>query len=208
MADKPALNRGPRGATGKTGATGRTGKQAVTPDAYLEKADELQRSLDGVRDEMARQTDEIEAANKTAREANESATRSKWASRFALVGVVLALAGLYGVWRQNVAIVATRTEARHTSCLRDNAIRYEAGEAAAKKAQDFIDANRKFYKTPPATGALLQAERDYVASQRQVTLDSYPRRDCTAAGIRAFYENPPHAPPEPTCVPDRKGLCR
>ena len=104
-------------------------------------------------------------------------------------------------------IVAARTEARYTTCLRDNTIRHDAGEAAAKKAQDFIDANRRFYKTPPATGALKQAEIDYVNSQRQVTLDSYPLRDCTKAGIKAFYENPPPAPPTVPCTPDGRGLC-
>lgn len=208
MAETPTPSRGARGATGKTGARGRAGKDAAAPDEYLKKADALQRSLDGVRLEMARQTDEIEAANNTANEANKSAKRSKRASRTALVGAALALVGVVLGGFAIVAIINARTEARHTTCLRNNAIRYDAGEAAAKKAQDFIVAQKAYTHAKPSTGALLEAEKAYVVSQRQVTLDAYPRYDCTKAGIDASYKNPPPPPPEPPCVPDGKGLCK
>lgn len=221
MAERPASKRGATGAAGDTGKTGRTGaagktgttgrtgavgrqgrpgKDAVTPDEYLQRADKLQRSLDGLRKEIATQNTVIATVDRNAKQGRRTA-------RVALAGVILALLGLLGLWQQNGRIIAARTEARNTQCLRDNEVRHDAGEAGAKKAQDFIDANRKYYKSPPATGALKQAELDYVNSQRAVTLDAYPRRDCTADGVDAYYENPPKARVEP-CKPDGRGLCK
>lgn len=104
-------------------------------------------------------------------------------------------------------IIAARTEARHTTCARANQIREEAGTAAAKKARDFIDAQRAYTGSPPATGRLKAAEDAYIESQRRVTLEAYPMQDCSAKGVEAFYRNPPIDPYADTCVPDGMGLC-
>lgn len=105
-------------------------------------------------------------------------------------------------------IIQTRSEARLTQCRRDNLIRHDAGEAAAKKAVDFINAQKAYSGAGPSTGKLKAAEDAYIESQRQVTLDAYPLRDCRPFGTDAYYENPPTpAPEEATCKPDGKGLC-
>lgn len=106
------------------------------------------------------------------------------------------------------AIVAARSEARHTTCARANQIREEAGDAAAQKAVDFIRAQKAYTGAAPSTGKLKDAEDAYVESQRQVTLASYPKQDCTAAGIEAFYKNPPVDPYANDCDPDGAGLCK
>lgn len=134
----------------------------------------------------------------------------------ASVVIVVVLGGTWGLQSNSTDrnlqravddIVEARTEARNTTCLRDNAIRRDAGEAAARKAQDFIDAQRAYTGAPASTGKLKAAEEAYVESQRAVTLDAYPHRDCSKAGIDAFYANPPAPDPEP-CIPDGKGLCQ
>lgn len=104
-------------------------------------------------------------------------------------------------------IVEARNEARHTTCARANLIREEAGNAAAEKARDFIRAQRAYSGAPESTGRLKAAEDAYIESQRQVTLQSYPKQDCSPAGIDAFYKNPPIDPYADTCIPDGKGLC-
>lgn len=105
-------------------------------------------------------------------------------------------------------IIATRTEARRTQCLRDNEVRHDAGEAAAKKARDFIDSSKAYSGAGPSEGALKEAEDAYVESQRRVTLESYPHRDCSDDGIVAYYKNPPAPQGGEACVPDHMGLCK
>lgn len=109
--------------------------------------------------------------------------------------------------RQNAAIIAARTEARHTTCARANLIREEAGNAAANKARDYIKSQKDYTGAGPSTGRLLEAENKYIESQRQETLKAYPIQDCSKAGVDAFYENPPVDPYAESCVPDGKGLC-
>lgn len=104
-------------------------------------------------------------------------------------------------------IIATRTESRRTQCLRENTIRHDAGEAAAQKARDFIKAQQAYSGAGPSTGKLKDAEDAYIESQKRVTLDAYPRRDCSDAGIEAFYSHPPTDPDPTPCVPDGQGLC-
>ncbi len=121
--------------------------------------------------------------------------------------IIIGSAGMWALTTKTNEIIATRNESRLTQCRRDNSIRHDAGEAAAKKAQDFIDSQKRYTHAGPSTGTLLQAEKDYVASQREVTLESYPLRDCTH--IDEYYKNPPPpAPEEKACVPDGKGLCK
>lgn len=140
------------------------------------------------------------------------------------LAVVLVIGGLFywassstdrDLQRQNAElkaaiaqIVEARTEARHTTCARANLVREEAGNAAAEKARDFIRSQRAYTGAPESTGRLKAAEDAYIESQRQVTLNSYPKQDCSAAGVEAFYKNPPIDPYAETCVPDGKGLCK
>lgn len=131
--------------------------------------------------------------------------------------VVVVIGGLF-FWSSTAAdrrinkaiddIVEARIEARHTTCARANLIREEAGNAAAEKARDFIRAQRAYSGAPESTGRLKEAEDAYIESQRQVTLQAYPKQDCSKAGVDAFYRNPPVDPYAETCVPDGEGLCQ
>lgn len=105
------------------------------------------------------------------------------------------------------AIVAARTEARHTTCARANLVREEAGNAAANKARDYIKSQKDYTGAGPSTGRLLEAETKYIESQRQETLKAYPIQDCSGPGVDAFYKNPPPDPYADICEPDGKGLC-
>lgn len=203
MAETPAASRGPRGATGKTG---RPGKNAVTPDAYLAKADELQRSLDGVRAEMRAQTDEIEAANKTANDANKSARRSKRASRIALVAAVLAIIGLVQARSAIHDIIVVRNEGAYARCQADNKTRQEAIKAKEDAAKDLIAASHNLPFAKFDTLHLTTQEANYVISQRARAAEAYDHRDCSTDGIKKFNKHPFKDPER--CVPDGKGLCK
>lgn len=105
-------------------------------------------------------------------------------------------------------IVVSRTEAAAGACRKDNAIRRAAGVAARKKAEDFVKlqyeaTGASFEQMPPKIQALTLR---FYAEQEQVTLDSYPHRDCSSpAAIAAFNRSQP-ADPEP-CTPAPGGLC-
>lgn len=98
------------------------------------------------------------------------------------------------------AIVQARTESRITQCHRDNVTRHDAIEAAKNKARDLIKAA---HANPDAPDSVA-----YVQSQGEATAAAYPRRDCSNAGIAAFYKNPPPEPDDGPCVGDGKGLCK
>lgn len=128
--------------------------------------------------------------------------------------LVVSLAGAIAIWalavqsgdikQSNRSIVSSRTESRHTQCLRENNTRHDAAEAARNKALDLIRVSEATSgtKVPKSTVDL------FVNGQVAAALASYPRRDCSAKGIEAFYTNPPTPIDDGPCVPDGKGLCR
>lgn len=201
--------RGQRGATGARGAEGRRGQRGLPgapadiSEAYARlegKANELSAALAGVRAEL-------KAQNRTSDKQARIIKRLRVVTGLAVVAAIL---GGYGWWENREAvraIVATRTEARHTQCRRDNEIRRDAVNASRKKATDLIDTSdrEKARRGEPLTSPQLRAA--FIMSQGEVTAESYPHRDCSKTGIDAYYQHPPAADPEP-CEPDRKGLCR
>lgn len=105
-------------------------------------------------------------------------------------------------------IVASRIEGAAGACRKDNNIRRNAGRAAREKAEDFVKLQYEALGTTFAqqTPKIQALTLRFYAEQEQVTLDSYPHRDCSTPEAIAEFNRSQPPDPEP-CVPAPGGLC-
>lgn len=88
-----------------------------------------------------------------------------------------------------------RAAAQHASCLQQNDATIKLREAFAQSVRAVIPADRA---EDPRTQAFLDV---YLGAVN----DNLPRRDCSPAGIVAYFAHPPSEPP---CNPDGRGFCK
>lgn len=121
--------------------------------------------------------------------------------------IIVCLVGVF--WLQSTEtdrqFAQDRATGRIGACAQANELTQRARQSAEDQAKVLIAASNAGRSAPSAEQ---QARIDaYLANQIAAAKLTFPLRDCTPAGIDAFYEN---APPAEPCANggDRRGFCK
>lgn len=109
---------------------------------------------------------------------------------FVALAVVLVIGTVFWLSARSTTddIIATRTEARRAECFRDNDRSDKAVAKERKSAEVLIAAARRVPVEKFDTIALTDVERHYIDDQVAGAISIYPKRSCTPAAIKAYYE--------------------
>lgn len=144
-----------------------------------EMADRLDVKLQGLRDDLADEAAKRDVRIRTNR-------RATWAAlAVGAIGIIVGGVGIRQVHDAN----ASRAQRTLAACLQANDQTDRSITAAEATSDDFIDYLGTAAKANPTTDAKkLQTFIDGAkAAQHTVIEKNYPKRDCSPAGIAAFY---------------------
>lgn len=138
-------------------------------------------ALDGVRDDMEREGFKRDVRIRTNRRATTAAIAA------AVIGIAVGLYGIHAVADAN----AQRRQRTVAACLQANQQTDRSITAAVATSDNFIDYLGNAAKANPKTDLtkLQQFVDGSKAAQHAVIAKNYPKRDCSPAGLAAYYSS-------------------
>lgn len=135
-----------------------------------------------------------------------------WVSVTGVVAMVMfAVLGIAGLTRLNDVVSQMQTQQRQMQAQQRelSALRRDQGRAFCLQQNNTVNGQRQAFAAsieaaipPNATDPrIVEFKRNYLAAVNR----NLQFRDCTPAGIEAYFANPPAEVP---CVPDGKGFCQ